>query len=80
MGLVLRPMCCPRVFLIGGADARANEAVPVFMPTRFVDNQMLARTLTLPKGYFSARSTSPELIMFLLHTKKVSHCKDGAVA
>lgn len=58
---MLRPILWSRVFLIGGADARVhNEVVPVFMPTTFVQDQMLANNVTLPKGYFSARGTGTQ--------------------
>ena len=65
-----QPMFCSRVFLIGGDDATVNEAVPVFMPTRFDGDQMLAYHVTLPTGYFSARSTGPELGVLLLPTSR----------
>lgn len=44
-----------RVYLLGGADAKAPyEIVPVFTPAAFHHGQLFAWNGTLPPGYFSA--------------------------
>ena len=49
-----------RVYLIGGADAKApHEIVPVYTPGTFHNGQLLAWNVTLPHGYFSA---APEVL------------------
>ena len=50
-----------RVYLIGGADAKAShDAVPVYTPSFFIGPQLWAYNVTLPHGFFSSTAKNAQ--------------------